>query len=170
MNPATAVTPARRIDPAVVRRDFPILERKIFGKPLAYLDNTATTQKPVQVLKALDDFYRLRNANVHRGIYLLAEEATAAYETAREKVARFVNAGSAREVVFTRGTTESVNLVSNAWGRTNVGPGDVIVTTEMEHHSNFVPWQMLAEERGATLRFIPIDAQGRLDLSNLDRL
>ena len=170
MNPATAHATAKRLDPAAIRLDFPILDRKIFGKPLAYLDNTATTQKPVQVLKALDDFYRQRNANVHRGVYLLGEEATTAYEAAREKVARFVRAGSAREVVFTRGTTESVNLVSNAWGRTNVGPGDVIVTTEMEHHSNFVPWQMLAEATGATLRFIPIDAQGRLDLTNLDRL
>jgi len=170
VNPTAAPARARRLDPAAIRRDFPILERKIFGKPLAYLDNTATTQKPVQVLKALDDFYRLRNANVHRGVYLLGEEATEAYETAREKVARFVNASSAREVVFTRGTTESVNLVSNAWGRKNVGPGDVIVTTEMEHHSNFVPWQMLAEEKGAALRFIPIDDKGRLDLTNLDQL
>jgi len=170
VNPATAPAPVRRIDPAVIRRDFPILERKIFGKPLAYLDNTATTQKPVQVLKALEDFYRLRNANVHRGVYLLGEEATAAYEAAREKVARFVNASSAREIVFTRGTTESVNLVAYSWGRKNIQRGDVIVSTEMEHHSNFVPWQMLAEEKGATLRFIPIDGRGRLDLSNLDQL
>src|SRR5512146_2663090 len=170
MNPATAVTPARRIDPAAIRRDFPILDRKIFGKPLAYLDNTATTQKPVQVLKALDDFYRLRNANVHRGVYLLGEEATAAYEASREKVARFVNASSAREVIFTRGTTESVNLVAYSWGRKNVGPGDVIVSTEMEHHSNLVPWQMLAQEKGATLRHIPVDGKGRLDLTDLDRL
>jgi cysteine desulfurase/selenocysteine lyase len=170
VNPATAPAPVRRIDPAVIRRDFPILERKIFGKPLAYLDNTATTQKPVQVLKALDDFYRLRNANVHRGVYLLGEEATAAYEAAREKVARFVNASSAREIVFTRGTTESVNLVAYSWGRKNIQRGDVIVSTEMEHHSNFVPWQMLAEEKGAILRHIPIDGRGRLDLSNLDQL
>ena len=155
---------------AAIRRDFPILERKIHGKPLAYLDNTATTQKPASVLKALDDFYRLHNANVHRGVYLLGEEATAAYEGAREKVARFVNARSARDVVFTRGTTESVNLVSNAWGRKNVGRGDVILTTEMEHHSNLVPWQMLAEEKGAELRHIPIDSHGRLDLTNLDTL
>lgn len=168
MNPTAA--PARRLDVAAIRRDFPILERKIHGKPLAYLDNTATTQKPASVLKALDDFYRLHNANVHRGVYLLGEEATAAYEGAREKVARFVNARSARDVVFTRGTTESVNLVSNAWGRKNVGPGDVIVSTEMEHHSNLVPWQLLAEEKGAILRHIPVDGQGRLDLTNLDAL
>ena len=115
MTPTAA--PARRLDVAAIRRDFPILERKIHGKPLAYLDNTATTQKPASVLKALDDFYRLHNANPHRGVYLLGEEATAAYEQAREKVARFVNARSARDVVFTRGTTESVNLVASAWGR-----------------------------------------------------
>ena len=169
MNPTTATATPRRLDPAIIRRDFPILDRKIFGKSLAYLDNTATTQKPVQVLKALDEFYRLRNANVHRGVYLLGEEATAAYEASREKVARFVNA-SPREVVFTRGTTESVNLVAYAWGRANIRQGDVIVSTEMEHHSNFVPWQILAQEKGATLRHIPIDGQGRLDLSNLDAL
>ncbi|HEU4724359.1 MAG TPA: aminotransferase class V-fold PLP-dependent enzyme, partial [Candidatus Eisenbacteria bacterium] len=158
MNPTAA--PARRFDVAAIRKDFPILERKIHGKSLAYLDNTATTQKPASVLKALDDFYRLHNANVHRGVYLLGEEATAAYEEARAKVARFVNARSPRDVVFTRGTTESVNLVSNAWGRKYVGRGDVILTTEMEHHSNLVPWQMLAEEKGAELRHIPVDAHG----------
>jgi cysteine desulfurase/selenocysteine lyase len=162
--------PARHLDVAAIRRDFPILDRKIHGKPLAYLDNTATTQKPVSVLKALDDFYRRHNANVHRGVYLLGEEATAAYEGAREKVARFLNARSARDVVFTRGTTESVNLVSNAWGRANVGRGDIILSTEMEHHSNLVPWQLLAEEKGATLRHIPVDGAGRLDLTNLDAL
>lgn len=168
MTPTAA--PARRLDVAAIRRDFPILERKIHGKPLAYLDNTATTQKPASVLKAIDDFYRLHNANPHRGVYLLGEEATAAYEQAREKVARFVNARSARDVVFTRGTTESVNLVASAWGRKNVGRGDVIVSTEMEHHSNLVPWQLLAEEKGANLRHIPVDGQGRLDLTNLDAL
>jgi len=165
----TAV-PTPSLDVAAIRKDFPILARRIHGKPLAYLDNTATTQKPASVLKALDEFYRLHNANVHRGVYLLGEEATAAYEGAREKVARFVNARSARDVVFTRGTTESVNLVSNAWGRMNVGRGDVIVSTEMEHHSNMVPWQLLAEERGAILRHIPVDRRGRLDLTELDAL
>jgi cysteine desulfurase/selenocysteine lyase len=169
MSPAAAPS-ARRLDPAAIRRDFPIFERTIHGKPLAYLDNTATTQKPASVLQALDQFYRLRNANVHRGVYLLGEEATAAYEAARERVARFVNARSARDVVFTRGTTESVNLVANAWGRKHVGPGDVILSTEMEHHSNLVPWQMLAEATGATLRHIPLDDRGRLDLRGLDQL
>ncbi len=167
---ATTDAPARRLDPAAVRRDFPIFDRKVHGKPLAYLDNTATTQKPAAVLKALGDFYCQRNANVHRGVYLLAEEATEAYEGARARVARFLNARSPREVVFTRGTTESINLVSYSWGRTNVGRGDVILVTEMEHHSNLVPWQILAEERGATLRHIPLDPAGRLDLANLDRL
>jgi len=160
--------PERRLDVAAIRRDFPILEREIYGKRLAYLDNTATTQKPVQVLHALDEFYRTYNANVHRGVYRMAEESTEKYESARATVARFLNARSTKEIVFTRGTTESVNLVSNAWGRKNVGPGDVIVATEMEHHSNMVPWQILAEEKGATLRYIPVDASGRLDLSNLD--
>jgi cysteine desulfurase/selenocysteine lyase len=158
------------LDVARIRKDFPILRREIHGKPLAYLDNTATTQKPVQVLRAIDDYYRTYNANVHRGIYKMAEEATEAYESARATVARFVNARSSKEVVFTRGTTESINLVSGSWGRKNVGPGDVIVATEMEHHSNLVPWQILAEEKGAELRFIPMDLSGRLDLSGLDRL
>jgi cysteine desulfurase/selenocysteine lyase len=166
----TTAAPVRRLDPAVIRRDFPIFDRKVHGKALAYLDNTATTQKPAVVLKAVEDFYRHRNANVHRGIYLLAEEATAAYEGARERTARFFRARSAREVVFTRGTTESINLVAYSWGRANVGRGDVILVTEMEHHSNLVPWQILAEERGAVLRHIPMDGAGRLDLSNLDRL
>ena len=164
-----AVAPERRLDPVLLRKDFPILERKIFGKPLAYLDNTATTQKPVQVLDALESYYRNYNANVHRGVYTIAEEATRAYEAARGTVARFVGATS-REIVFTRGTTESINLVSNAWGRANVGRGDVIVTSEMEHHSNLVPWQMLAKEKGAIVRFIPVDSAGRLDLSVLDQL
>ena len=140
------------------------------GKPLIYLDSTATTQKPLAVLQALDRYYRTYNANIHRGVYLIAEEATQAYEDAREKVARFLNARSSKEIVFTRGTTESVNLVSHAWGRKNVGRGDVIVLTEMEHHSNLVPWQLLATERGATIRYIPVDGTGRLDLSGLDRL
>jgi len=168
VNPMAA--PARHLDPAAIRKDFPIFERKVHGKPLAYLDNTATTQKPAVVLDALETFYRQRNANVHRGIYLLAEEATAAYEEARVKTARFLNARSPRDVVFTRGTTESVNLVAYSWGRRNVGRGDVVLVTEMEHHSNLVPWQMLTEEKGAVLRHVPIDGHGRLDLTDLDRL
>ena len=160
----------RHVDFAALRREFPIFERKVHGKPLIYLDSTATTQKPLAVLEALDRYYRTYNANIHRGVYLIAEEATQAYEDAREKVARFLNARSSKEIVFTRGTTESVNLVSHAWGRKNVGRGDVIVLTEMEHHSNLVPWQLLATERGATIPYIPVDGNGRLDLSGLDRL
>ena len=160
----------RTIDFASLRKDFPILERKVYGKPLVYLDNTATTQKPLQVLRALDDYYRRYNANIHRGVYKIAEEATKAYEEVRVKVARLLNARSNREIVFTRGTTESVNLVANSWGRSNVGPGDVIVLSEMEHHSNIVPWQLLAAEKGATIRWIPVDENGRLDLSGLDAL
>jgi cysteine desulfurase/selenocysteine lyase len=175
MNPPTpkvgAVAPLQhRLDVDAIRKDFPILAREIYGKRLAYLDNTATTQKPVQVLRAIEDFYRTNNANVHRGVYRMAEESTEKYEAARSTVARFLNARSAKEIVFTRGTTESINLVSNSWGRKNVGPGDVVVATEMEHHSNMVPWQLLAEEKGATLRYIPVDGSGRLDLSNLDAI
>ena len=158
------------MDFAAIRKDFPIFERKVHGKPLIYLDSTATTQKPVQVLQTLDSYYRTYNANIHRGVYAIAEEATARYEEVREKVARLLNARSSSEIVFTRGTTESINLVSNAWGRANVGRGDVIVLTEMEHHSNLVPWQMLAKERGAEIRYIPFDAKGTLDLSGLDAL
>ncbi|HET9251907.1 MAG TPA: cysteine desulfurase [Candidatus Eisenbacteria bacterium] len=167
-----AVATERRAAPdfAAIRRDFPILERTVYGKPLIYLDSTATTQKPRQVLETEDRYYRTYNANIHRGVYRIAEEATEAYEDARGKIARFVNARSAREIVFTRGTTESVNLVANAWGRSNVRQGDVILLTEMEHHSNLVPWQLLATAQGATIRYIPVDGQGRLDLSGLDRL
>ena len=166
-----AAAPERRVDFAAIRADFPILDRKVHGKPLIYLDSTATTQKPRQVLDSLDRYYRTYNANIHRGVYQIAEEATQAYEDARAKVARFLNARAPQEIVFTRGTTESVNLVANAWGRANVRAGDVIVSTEMEHHSNLVPWQLLAAERGATLRHIPVDpSTGRLDLSGIDSL
>ena len=165
-----ALAPERRADFAAIRKDFPIFERRVHGKPLIYLDSTATTQKPLAVLNALDHYYRTYNANIHRGVYLIAEEATQAYEDARGKVARLLNARSPQEIIFTRGTTESVNLVAYAWGRKNVGASDVIVLTEMEHHSNLVPWQILATERGATIRYIPVDGNGRLDLSDLDRL
>lgn len=165
-----AIAPERRVDFAAIRKEFPIFERKISGKPLIYLDSTATTQKPEAVLQSLERYYRTYNANIHRGVYTIAEEATAAYEAARDKVAKFLNARSNQEIIFTRGTTESVNLVAYSWGRANVGAGDVIVLTEMEHHSNLVPWQILAKERGATIRYIPVDSRGRLDLSGLDQL
>lgn len=158
------------IDVSRIRADFPILSREVHGKPLVYLDNAATTQKPESVLSTLEKYYRHYNANIHRGVHTLAEEATAEYEGARRKVGRFINAYSPREVVFVRNTTEAVNLVASTWGRANVGSGDVIVLSVMEHHSNLVPWQLLAHAVGARLEFIGIDQQGRLLLSDLDRL
>ncbi len=149
-------------DPQTIRKDFPILAREIRGRPLVYLDNAATTQKPRQVIDALVHYYTHTNANIHRGIHTLAEEATTAYEGTRSHVARFIGAGSADEIVFTRNTTEAINLVAHSWGRTNIGAGDEIVLSQMEHHSNLVPWQMLARERGAKLRFIRVDGQGEL--------
>jgi cysteine desulfurase/selenocysteine lyase len=153
-----------------IRADFPILARQVHGKPLVYLDNAATSQKPESVIQAMDDYYRRYNANIHRGVHTLAEEATAAYEGARRKVGRFINAPSPREVVFVRNTTEAINLVSWSWGRANVGEGDVIILSLMEHHSNLVPWQLLAQATGARLEFIGLDPQGRLLLEDLDRL
>ncbi len=153
-----------------IRSDFPILKRKIGSKALVYLDNAASSQKPKQVIEAMDAFYQSSYANIHRGIYTIAEEATELYENARKSVARFLNAASESEIVFTRGTTEGINLVRFAWGRKNIEEGDEILLTEMEHHSNLVPWQLLAQEKGATLKFIPFDAQGRLQLDRLDSL
>jgi cysteine desulfurase/selenocysteine lyase len=153
-----------------VRADFPFLEREINGHPLAYLDNAASTQKPQAMLDALVEFYRSRASNVHRGVHTLSEEATAAYEQARETVAAFIGVRDSRGVVFTRNATEAINLVAYAWGRANIGPGDRIVVTEMEHHSNLVPWQVLAREVGAELSYVPVTPEGRLDLDALDRL
>ncbi|MBN1148142.1 MAG: cysteine desulfurase [Anaerolineales bacterium] len=149
-----------------LRRDFPILERELRpGIPLVYLDNAATSQKPLAVIQTLDDFYRRSNANIHRGIHMLAEESTALVEQARRRVARFINAPEARQVIFTRNTTESINLVANTWGRANLHDGDVVLLTEMEHHSNLVPWQMLASERQLRLEFIPVTQEGLLDMA-----
>ena len=156
--------------PEKIRDDFPILRQRVHGKPLVYLDSAATSQKPRLVLDALIQYYQEYNANVHRGIYKIAEEATARFELARAKVAGFINAGRPEEVVFTRGTTEAINLVAYAWGRANVYEGDEIILTEMEHHSNLVPWQLLAKEKGVRLRYIPFDDQGVLGLDELDRL
>ena len=153
-----------------IRKDFPVLSRQVHGKPLVYLDNAATSQKPQAVIEAMDDYYRHYNANIHRGVHTLAEEATGAYEGARRKVGRFINAYSPREVVLVRNTTEAINLVAQSWGRTNVGAGDVIILTLLEHHSNLVPWQLLAQATGARLEFIGLDAQGRLVLEDLDAL
>lgn len=153
-----------------IRRDFPILQRKIGDRPLVYLDNGASSQKPEAVLQAMDHYYRTTHANVHRGVHTLSEEATALYEGARQKVARFINAPTDKQIVFTRGTTEAINLVANTWGRANLGPGDEVLITEMEHHSNIVPWQMAAEHYGFTLRYVPITPGGLLDLDTLDAL
>jgi cysteine desulfurase/selenocysteine lyase len=153
-----------------VRADFPILRRQIRGRPLIYLDNAATTQKPQAVLDALNGYYLTSNANVHRGVHLLSEIATEAHDLAREKVRAFLNAGSTREIVFTRNATESINLVAHAFGRWRVQAGDEVVITAMEHHSNIVPWQLLCEERGAHLRVAPIDDSGALVLDQLEAL
>ncbi|HEX6606054.1 MAG TPA: cysteine desulfurase [Chloroflexia bacterium] len=157
-------------DWAAVRADFPILRQEVHGYPLCFLDNTATAQKPEPVLAAMDSYYRTTNANIHRGVYQMSEQATALYEDARARIAAFINAQSSREIIYTRNTTEAINLVAATWGRANVGPGDAILYTAMEHHSNLVPWQLLAQDRGATLRYIPIDDAGRLVLDDLDTL
>ena len=156
-----------RLDVARVRADFPILERTVEGKPLVYLDSAATSQKPLAVIDAETDFYRHHNANAHRGIYLLAEEATGLYEDARAKLARFVGAPRPESIVFTRGTTESTNLVAYAWARRFVLEGDEILLTDMEHHSNIVPWQLAARQTGAAIRYLPLTDEGLLDLSEL---
>ncbi|MEZ4865910.1 MAG: cysteine desulfurase [Caldilineaceae bacterium] len=153
-----------------IRQDFPILQRTLDGKPLVYLDNAATSQKPASVLRVLDDYYRLHNANVHRGVHTLSEEATAAYEDARERIARFINAASSKEIIFTGGTTAGINLVANSWGRANLGPGDEVLITAMEHHSNIVPWQILRDQLGFTLRHVPFTPEGLLDLAQLGQL
>jgi cysteine desulfurase/selenocysteine lyase len=154
-----------------IRDDFPILKREIHpGIPLVYLDSTATTQKPVAVLKAMDEFYRHNYSNIHRGVHTLAEEATAMYELSRQRVADFIHAASASEIVFTRNTTESINLVAYSWARAHLKSGDVIILTEMEHHSNLVPWQQLAAERGVALEFIPVTGAGLLDLDAYTKL
>ena len=154
------------LDAARLRADFPLLERRENGRRLVYLDNAATTQKPEAVLGAIADYYRTTNANVHRGAYSLAIRATEAYEAARAKVAGFVNAWAPEGVVFTRGTTESINLVAGSYGRAHVGPGDTVVVTALDHHSNLVPWQILCQEKGATLRMVEITEDGRIDLSD----
>lgn len=153
------------LDVAKLRRDFPILDREVHGKPLVYLDNAATSQTPRQVIEVFDDYYGRYNANIHRGLHTLADEATAAFEGTRETVRAFVNAADHREIVFTRGTTEAINLVANAWGRANLTAGDEVLISRLEHHSNIVPWQLLAGELGFTIKVIPVDERGVLDLA-----
>ena len=155
--------PQPAYDLASLRADFPILAREVNGKPLVYLDNAATSQKPLAVIQAMDDYYRNTNANIHRGLHTLSQEATDAHELAREKVQGFINAASSKEIIFTRGTTESINLVAQSWGRANLKAGDQVMLSMLEHHANIVPWQMLREQLGIELVIIPILADGSLD-------
>lgn len=158
------------LDPLAIRRDFPLFERDFDGRRLAYLDSAATSLKPRAVIEAVDGYQSRYSANVHRGIYRIGEEATAAYEGARATVAGFLNAESSSEIVFVRNATEAINLVAYAWGRQNIGKADTIVTTELEHHSNLVPWQLLAQEKGADLEFVPVDDDGHLILESFEVL
>jgi len=153
-----------------IRADFPILQQEIYGKPLAYLDNAATTQKPQCVIDAVNHYYACDNANVHRGVHALSERATANYEAARQRIASFFHASSEREVIFTRGTTEAINLIASSWGGSHIREGDEVLITHMEHHSNIVPWQMLCDHVGATLKVVPINERGELMMDALDDL
>jgi len=158
------------LDMARIRADFPILHQEVRGRPLVYLDSAATTQKPQAVIDALVRYYTHDNANVHRGVHALSERATKAYEGARERVRRFINARETKEIIFVRGCTEAINLVAQTYGRSNVGPGDEVLITAMEHHSDIVPWQMLCQHVGATLKMVPVDEHGELRLEQLDTL
>ena len=159
-----------KLDVFAIRRQFPVLDREVKGKPLIYFDNAATSQKPQVVIDALVNYYTGYNANIHRGIHTLAEEATAAFEATRDAVQQFINAGSREEIIFTRGTTEGINLVSYTWGRQNVKAGDEIIISAMEHHSNIVPWQILCEEKGAILKVIPVTDDGELIMDEFEKL
>ncbi len=165
-----AIPTAPRLDVSAVRAEFPALDQRVHGRPLVYLDNAATTQKPQTVIDAIRRYYETDNANVHRGVHTLSERATADYEAAREAVRAFINARSTAEIVFTRNATEAINLVARAWGDANVRAGDEVLITGMEHHSNIVPWQQLASRTGAVLRAVPIDDRGELRLEDLDHL
>src|SRR5579883_2144523 len=163
-------TATKALDVAAIRKDFPILDQQVHGHPLVYLDNAASSQKPRQVIDAISSFYAADYANIHRGVHALSERATRKYEEARIKIQKFINAPSPREVIFVRGTTEAINMVAQTYGRRNIGPGDEILVTGLEHHSNIVPWQMLAEDAGATLRVIPVDDRGEVgDFAVSDR-
>lgn len=168
--PIAAAPPARVFDVERVRRDFPVLHQKVHGKPLVYLDNAATTQKPLAVIEAIEHYYRHDNSNIHRGVHALSERATEQYEKVRAAAQQFLNAADSKEIIFVRGTTEAINLVAQAYGRTHVGSGDEVLITAMEHHSNIVPWQILCEEKGAKLRVAPINDQGELVLEEFEKL
>ena len=165
-----AAPPGSHLDLEKIREDFPILTRQVHGKPLVYFDTAASAQRPLAVIEAVDSFYRRHNANVHRGVHQLSQEATDLYEAARRSLARFINAGSEREVIFTRGTTESINLVAQSFLRPRIGPGDEILITHMEHHSNIVPWQLLCEQTGASLKVAPINKRGELEMDALENM
>jgi cysteine desulfurase/selenocysteine lyase len=165
-----AVTARAKLDAHKLRADFPIFEQEFHGKPLAYLDSAVTAQKPRQMLDAMRDFYETSYTNVHRGVYALSERATAAYEAARDKAAALVNAPAAREIIFLRNATEALNLVAYSWGLNNLGPGDLVVVTELEHHSNYVPWQYIAKRTGASFRMLPLDGHGELRLDELEQV
>lgn len=167
---ATTLVTTKGLNVAAIREDFPLLQQTMNGKPLVYLDSASTTQKPESVIQAMDEYYRKYNANVHRGVYALAEEATEKYEGARKRIQKFIHAKSYREIVYTRNTTESINLVAYAWGRKNIRAGDEIVATLLEHHSNIVPWQLLAKEKNATLKFIGVDENGVLRGEQIESL
>lgn len=167
----TDTTHKKKLDVAYIRDDFPVLKREVRpGVPLVYFDSAATSQKPIQVIEAMNEYYRMTNANIHRGIHTLAEAATHAYESSRQRIAEFIDAARSSEIVFTRNATESINLVAYSWGRKNLSRGDVIILTEMEHHSNLVPWQILAEEKDIHLEFIPVTEDGLLDLAEYKKL
>ncbi|MEX0850732.1 MAG: cysteine desulfurase [Gaiellaceae bacterium] len=165
-----AVTTDKKLDANRLRADFPIFEQEINGKPLAYLDSAVTAQKPRQMLETMQQFYETSYANVHRGVYALSERATAEFEGARQKLRALINAPDAREVIFTRNATEGLNLVAYAWGLTNLGPGDLAVVTELEHHSNYVPWQYIAKRTGAGFRMIPLGDEGELEMGALEQI
>ena len=165
-----AIQIENELDITAIRRQFPVLNRLVKGKPLVYLDNAATSQKPLVVIDALVKYYREYNANIHRGIHTLAEEATAAFENTRDAMQKFIHAASREEIIFTRGTTESINLVASTWGRQNIKAGDEIIISTMEHHSNIVPWQMLCEEKGAVLKIIPISDEGELLVNEFKKI
>src|ERR1051326_4382570 len=164
------IHPRRVLDVQRVRRDFPVLHQKVHGKPLVYLDNAAITQKPLAVIEAIENYYRQDNSNIHRGVHALSERATEAYEKVRLAAQKFLNAADSKEIIFVRGTTEGINLVAQTYGRKNVGSGEEVLITALEHHSNIVPWQLLCEEKGAKLRVAPINDRGELLLDEFEKL
>lgn len=169
-NPSIVETRDDRFDVDQIRKDFPVLSQKVYGKPLIYFDNAATSQKPQVVIDALNDYYSIYNANIHRGVHFLSQKASQAFDDVRTKTANFINAASEKEIVFVRGTTEGINLVASSYGRKNFNSGDEIIISTMEHHSNIVPWQLICEERGAILKIIPINDAGEIDLQAFKKI